>query len=172
MEGDERRSYILNLLSNADKPLSGTEIARRCNVSRQIIVQDIALLRATNKNILSTYKGYLLYQPDPDHISVKRTFSVSHTDEQIQDELYTIVDCGGKILDVIVIHEIYGQITVDLILNNRLDVDDFLHKLTTTPARPLKALTGGNHLHTVEASTEKILDKIESELKRKGYLAN
>lgn len=170
MEGDERRNYILELLFAAKNPLSGTEIAKKCGVSRQIIVQDIALLRATNKNILSTYKGYLLYQPENDRDSVKRTFAVSHTNEQIQDELYTIVDCGGKILDVIIMHEVYGPITVDLILKNRMDVDDFIIKLATTPARPLKELTGGKHFHTVEAASGEILKKIESQLDEKGYL--
>lgn len=113
MEGDERRQFILKLLAGSESPLSGTEIAGKCGVSRQIIVQDIALLRATNKNILSTYRGYLLYQPEKDTENFKRTFAVSHTDEQIQDELYTFVDCGGKVLDVTVMHEIYGAITVD-----------------------------------------------------------
>ena len=94
MEGDERRQFILKLLAGSESPLSGTEIAGKCGVSRQIIVQDIALLRATNKNILSTYRGYLLYQPEKDTENFKRTFAVSHTDEQIQDELYTFVDCG------------------------------------------------------------------------------
>ena len=48
MEGDERRQFILKLLAGSESPLSGTEIAGKCGVSRQIIVQDIALLRATN----------------------------------------------------------------------------------------------------------------------------
>lgn len=170
MEGDERRSYILKLLSDTDVPISGTDIAKKCNVSRQIIVQDIALLRATNKNILSTYKGYLMFHPNTDKISFKRTFLVYHTDDQIQDELYTIVDCGGKILDVSVTHEIYGQIMADLILNNRLDVNDFLYKLEHTPAQPLKVLTGGLHCHTVEAVSEEILDAVEEQLRKKGYL--
>ena len=168
MEGDERRQFILKLLAGSESPLSGTEIAGKCGVSRQIIVQDIALLRATNKNILSTYRGYLLYQPEKDTENFKRTFAVSHTDEQIQDELYTFVDCGGKVLDVTVMHEIYGAITVDLILNNRVDVDDFTTRLFTTPAKPLKELTGGNHMHTVEASSPEVFDRIEEQ--KKGYL--
>lgn len=172
MESSERRTYILELLSDTDSPLSGTEIARKCGVSRQVIVQDIALLRATNKNILSTYKGYLLYHPEDDTANVRRTFAVCHTDEQIQDELYTIVDCGGKILDVIVTHEIYGLITVDLILNNRMDVDDFIARLSASPVKPLKELTGGSHFHTVVAPTEEILDAVEEQLSKKGYLVH
>lgn len=151
----------------AQKVRSPERKLQESGVSRQIIVQDIALLRATNKNILSTYRGYLLYQPEKDTENFKRTFAVSHTDEQIQDELYTFVDCGGKVLDVTVMHEIYGAITVDLILNNRVDVDDFTTRLFTTPAKPLKELTGGNHMHTVEASSPEVFDRIGRTVKEK-----
>ncbi len=78
------------------------------------------------------------------------------------------MDCGGKVLDVTVMHEIYGAITVDLILNNRVDVDDFTTRLFTTPAKPLKELTGGNHMHTVEASSPEVFDRIEEQLKKKA----
>ena len=98
-------------------------------MSRQVIVQDIALLRATNKNILSTNKGYFLYNPGKGPQKPKRSFCVQHTTEQMQDELYTIVDYGGKVLDAVVEHDIYGQITVDLMLCNRMDVDEFMEKL-------------------------------------------
>lgn len=96
--------------------MSGTELAKELGVSRQVIVQDIALLRAVNKNILSTNKGYVLYDPSEETQKARRTIAVSHSDEQTQDELYTIVDFGGKVLDVVIEHDIYGQITVDLIL--------------------------------------------------------
>lgn len=96
MDGDVRRENIVELLCKAKKPVSGTELARRFGVSRQVIVQDIALLRAVNKNILSTNKGYILYKPDDETKRVRRIMAVHHTDEQIQDELYTIVDLGGQ----------------------------------------------------------------------------
>lgn len=171
MEGDTRREEILRLLSKAQKPVSGTQLAREFAVSRQIIVQDIALLRAVNKNILSTNKGYMLYNPLDSSNRVKRTIAVHHSDEQIRDELYTIVDQGGKILDVVVEHEIYGQITVDLLLKTRGDVDEFVEKIENSSAQPLKALTGGKHFHTVEADTKEELDRIERALEKKGYLA-
>ena len=59
-EGGKRRDGILSLLEESDTPLSGTELAHRFKVSRQVIVQDIALLRAEDKKILSTYRGYVL----------------------------------------------------------------------------------------------------------------
>lgn len=170
MEGDKRREQLIALLQQADVPISGTDLAKHLGVSRQVIVQDIALLRAVDKNILSTNKGYVLYVPKSENGRVKRSFAVSHNKNQIQDELYTIVDYGGKVLDVVVEHDIYGQIMVDLILCNRLDVDDFVERIDHSKSRPLKVLTDGEHWHTVEADSDKILDKIEEKLKEKGYL--
>ena len=170
MEGKHRREKLIALLQQAKTPISGTDIAKQLGVSRQVIVQDIALLRAVDKNILSTNKGYVLHVQEQGNNRVKRSFAVSHTKEQIQDELYTMVDYGGKVLDVVVEHDIYGQITVDLILCNRLDVDEFVERIETSKSRPLKVLTDGEHWHTVEADSEKMLDKIEEKLREKGYL--
>ena len=170
MEGKCRREKLIALLQQSEQPFSGTELAKQLGVSRQVIVQDIALLRAVDKNILSTNKGYVLHVPENENDGVKRSFAVSHAKEQIQDELYTIVDCGGKVLDVVIEHDIYGQITVDLILCNRLDVDEFVDRIVCSRSLPLKALTDGEHWHTVEASSEKVLDKIEENLSKKGYL--
>lgn len=170
MEGKDRREKLISVLQEADVPVSGTDLAKYLGVSRQVIVQDIALLRAVDKNILSTNKGYVLHVPEPSNGGVNRSFAVCHTNEQIQDELYTIVDYGGKVLDVVVEHDIYGQITVDLILCNRLDVDEFVEHIKQSKSRPLNILTDGEHWHTVEASSEKVLDKIEDKLKEKGYL--
>ena len=170
MEGEKRREQLITLLQQADVPVSGTDLAKRLGVSRQVIVQDIALLRAVNKNILSTNKGYILYIPQTGTERVKRSFAVSHSKSQIREELYTIVDYGGKVLDVVVEHDIYGQIMVDLILCNRLDVDEFVERIENSKSRPLKVLTEGEHWHTVEADSEKILDKIGEKLKEGGYL--
>lgn len=170
MEGETRRLNIIQLLTNSDKPVSGTELAKAFGVSRQVIVQDIALLRAIDKNILSTNKGYVLYDPHAGLKKAKRSFVVYHTDEQIADELYTIVDYGGTVLDVVIEHEVYGQITVDLLLKKRVDVDEFVKKLNENQAKPLKELTGGNHIHTIEADSEDLLDDIEKALQKKGYL--
>ncbi len=170
MEGKHRREKLIVLLQQAEAPVSGTDLAKKLGVSRQIIVQDIALLRAVDKNILSTNKGYILHVPEQKNDGVKRSFAVNHTNAQMQDELYTIVDYGGKVLDVVVEHDIYGQIIVDLILCNRLDVDEFVERIEQSNNRPLNVLTDGEHWHTVEAASEKVLDKIEEKLRDKGYL--
>lgn len=170
MEGHARRKKILEILNNEGTPVSGTELAGRLGVSRQVIVQDIALLRAVNKNILSTNKGYILFVEKTSINRKKRTYKVKHKDEEILDELNTIVDFGGRILDVVVEHDIYGQISVDLIVNSRADAEAFVKSVERYKTKPLNDLTHGLHFHTVEADSEEILDKIENELNKKGYL--
>ena len=172
IEGDIRREKIIEIMSNQKEPVSGSDLAKKFGVSRQVIVQDIALLRATNRNILSTNKGYVLYDPEHGQNLCRRIFAVNHTDAQMQEELYLMVDCGGYVCDVTVEHEIYGQLSADLILKNRRDVDEFIRKIGETADLPLKVLTGNSHLHTVEADSEKILDEIETRLAEKGFLKN
>lgn len=168
MEGNERRENLIKILKGRQEPITGSALAKKLGVSRQIIVQDIALLRATDYNILSTTKGYLLYQTEI--TKVKRVFRVKHDTEQIEDELCTIVDHGGKILDVVVIHEIYGEIATPLIIRNRSDVYDFVKKVKEQKIVPLKELTLGIHHHTIEADNEETLVRIEDALRSKHYL--
>ena len=170
METDVRREQILHLLETQPKPVSGTVLAKLFQVSRQVIVQDIALLRAENKNILSTNKGYVLFQVTQKEENKKRVFRVLHSKEEVLDELRCIVDNGGHVLDVSVEHDLYGQISVDLIINNRADIDEFLEKMNSSTNQPLKVLTGDIHYHTVQADNIDILDRIESKLHEKGYL--
>ncbi len=168
MNGESRRNKIIEILRSREEPVSGAELAKRLDVSRQVIVQDIALLRAVNRNIISTTKGYVLYVKEVQ--KVNRCFLVKHSDDEIEDELCTIVDNGGKVMDVIVMHDIYGEISTGLIIKNRQEVYDFVEKLKSHKTIPLKDLTGGVHLHTVEADSEAILDSIEKKLREKKYL--
>jgi len=169
MSGKERRRFIIELLHNSTEPLSGSALAKKLGVSRQIIVQDIALLRATDKNILSTNKGYICYQPYTEQMQT-RVIAVRHSDEQMSEELNIIVDAGAKVKDVIVEHDVYGQISVDLLLESRKDVDEFMEKVSRSKTRPLKELAGGIHYHTIDAPSEEILDLVEDRLKEIGYL--
>lgn len=166
MTGEERRSKIIHSIQNAKAPISGTALAKQFHVSRQVIVQDIALLRAANYDIFSTTKGYLL------HTSSKatRVLTVTHTDEQIEDELNTIVDMGGCIADVFVEHRVYGDLRAALSISSRKQVQEFVEEIRSGRSLPLKNLTQGVHCHTLEADNEEILDMIEEELRKKGYL--
>lgn len=170
METMDRRERIMDILKSRTGAVSGTELAGILGVSRQIIVQDIALLRAKNKDILSTNKGYLLFREEESKNCFQRTIKVKHDREDTRDELYTIVDLGGRLLDVVVEHEMYGQITVDLMIHSRMDVDLFLEQAANTKDRLLNNLTRGIHFHTIEADTEERLDMIEEKLREKGYV--
>ena len=170
MEGDTRRKKVLEILSRENRPRSGTELAGMMGVSRQVIVQDIALLRASYKNILSTNKGYILFEEEKKPKFCRRSVKVKHKNEEIMEELNMIVDCGARVLDVVVEHDIYGQITVDLIINNRADVEAFVQKVEENKTRPLNELTEGIHFHTIEAESEEILNKVMRRLKEAGFL--
>lgn len=170
LDGEQRREEIIRMLEGSRMPVSGTELAKKLKVSRQVIVQDVALLRAVNKNILSTNKGYILFEPGREAGESKRTVCVRHTTEQVLDEFYTIVDLGGKILDVVVEHELYGQIAVDLIIASRQDADEFYQKMRSNGVKPLKELTEDIHYHTIVAKDDAAMERIEKALKEKDYL--
>ena len=170
MTGNQRRNEILQMLREQGAPLSGTALAKAFGVSRQVIVQDIALIRAENHAIVSTNKGYLYRMADTEDPQPKRVFYLRHTKEQVLDELMTVLELGGRILDVAVEHELYGQIRVDLMIENMKDAQEFTDRLATCRDNPLKVLTGDCHYHTIAAPSEKLLDLIEGELRKKGYL--
>lgn len=166
MIGKERRYEILNLIKSMKEPISGTELAKKFDVSRQVIVQDIALLRAENYDIFSTTRGYI-YKATK---FFSKVFSVCHSDNQIEDELNTIVDLGGIVDDVFVQHEIYGNLKAELGINSRRKVQELIKAIENGESIPLKNLTYGKHFHTVYSDSEEVLELIEKELKAKGYL--
>ena len=170
LTGENRRSEILCLLKEHGAPLSGTALSKAMGVSRQVIVQDIALIRAENHNILSTNKGYVFRMTDSNASQPKRVLFVKHTTDEVLDEFLTVLELGGTILDVAVEHEIYGQIRVDLLIETPQDARDFVRKLQDCRDNPLKVLTDDCHFHTIAAPSEKLLDLIQQELKQKGYL--
>lgn len=168
MDGEQRRTGILEVLSDQSKPISATFLAKKFEVSRQVIVQDVALLRAGGYDILATARGYILNKES--NILCRRVVLVKHTRSETEDELNTIVDNGGRVRDVIINHPIYGDLVGDLMLKNRRDVKQFVKKIEETSANLLFNLTDGMHMHTIEAGTEEELDIIEEELKKRGYL--
>ncbi len=167
MTGTERREKILSLLSQ-DGAISGTKLAEKLGVSRQVIVQDIALLRADRQDILSTHLGYTLAASP--NTGFRREFCVKHTNEELLDELLCILDLGGQVLDVSVDHEVYGRIWGNLVIRTVDDAHAFQEKLSTSGAPPLKSLSSDYHYHTVQAPSERLLDYIWVELLRRGYL--
>ena len=167
MKVAERRKAIVNLLSASKTPISGGELSKQFNVSRQIIVQDITVLKGLGYEIFSTHHGYVL-QKSP---LVERVFKLKHTTEQTEDELTTIVDLGGTVVDVFVWHKVYGKISATLNIFSRLHVKQFLEGVRTGKSTELMNITGGYHYHTVRADSEEILDKIGVMLTEKKYIA-
>lgn len=168
MTGQERRYAMIEMIRNSEKPVSGTALAKEFAVSRQVIVQDIALIRAAGYEVLSTHRGYLLGHKG----AVTRIFKVSHTDEEIADELNLIVDLGGKVLDVQINHKVYGRMKADLGIHSRKQVQDFMEEIRSGKSSPLKNITSNYHYHTVEADSEEVLDLIGKELNKRGYLVS
>ena len=91
MNAAERRTKISHLLAGADKPVSATVLAAQCGVSRQIIVGDVALLRAGGADIAATPRGYVLPR---DSAALLRTVACVHDREGMARELEIIVDHG------------------------------------------------------------------------------
>lgn len=170
MTGEERRIKIRQTLLTSDQPMTGTALSKMLHVSRQVIVQDIALMRAEHLPILSTNKGYLLRPDTVSSAQPKRVFFVKHTTEQVLEEFMTVIDLGGRILDVAVEHELYGSIRADLLIENAQDAREFVERLASCRDNLLKALTDDCHFHTVAAPSEKLLDLIEAEFRARGFL--
>lgn len=171
MTGHERRTGLLGQLRGASKPVSGTELARRLGVSRQVIVQDIALLRADGHDIIATNRGYVLRERGAVPAVPTRLLKVHHTVEELEDELTAIVDLGGAVLNVMVNHRAYGKITADLDIRSRRDIARYLDDIQTGKSTPLMTVTSGYHFHRVAADSEEALDEIEQALAARGFLA-
>ena len=168
MSSNDRRELIYASLLNSQRPLKGTDLARDHGVTRQIIVKDIAILRAEGKDIIATPEGYIVNKGLDNYI--KKIIAVSHTREKMYDELKTIIKYGGRVQDVIVEHPLYGEIRCNLMLKTMADLEEFMLSFERYNAEPLSALTGGMHLHTIAAETNESLENIERELINKGYI--
>ncbi len=166
MTGADRRKRILSLMREAGQPLSGVTLGKETGVSRQVVVQDIALLRTEGYPIISTTRGYYLDQPK----QAVRLVKVYHTNEQMEDELSTIVNLGGSVLDVIINHRRYGKLTAPLQIKCQRDIRRLVQDMQSGKSSPLMNVTSGYHFHHIAAEKEEILDEISDELDRKGYM--
>lgn len=133
MKAAERREAIIRKLKNSAEPLSGAALAQELGVSRQVIVQDISILRAQGNEVLSTNRGYVLQHSE----EASRVFKVIHTEEEIRKEFSIIVDCGGRIRDEFVYHKVYGTMRGELNIRSRLDIENYLKQIREGQSRPL-----------------------------------
>ena len=167
MNGEERREKIIHILRSSPMAVSGVKLSKELQVSRQVIVQDIALLRAKDFPILSTNRGYVLERQK----EYTRVFKVIHTDQEVETELNTVVDLGGWVKDVFVYHKSYGVVKAELNIHSRRDIAGYLRDIKSGKSTLLKNVTSGYHYHTVVAGDEHTLDLIQEALVEKGFLA-
>ncbi|MCM3388066.1 transcription repressor NadR [Ureibacillus chungkukjangi] len=170
MLGEDRRHELLHILKTKSEPITGTDLAKHANVSRQVIVNDMNLLKARNEPIVATSQGYVYLKREDKSEVFERKIVCLHTAEQAEDEMLTIVDCGVTLKNVIIDHPVYGEITASMMLSNRHDVKSFLQRVNDTKANYLSVLTDGTHLHEISASSIELLDRTEQMLREKGYL--
>jgi len=170
MNSKERREYIENLLVTNNNTYKGQFLAEQLGVTRQVIVKDIAIIRAEGVNIIATPEGYLMPREESNY--VRRVIAVSHSRDDIYSELECIVKFGGVIEDVTVEHPLYGEIRAMLMIKTIIEIEEFTKKFTGSSIQPLSSLTKGIHLHTIKADTEEIMGRIIKELKDKKYLVS
>ena len=155
MEKEARLQAIYDTISKSEVPVSGSELSKKFNVSRQVIVQDIALLKARNVHIYATHKGYVC-----SHQRVRRVFSCFHLNDRMEEEMNAIVDCGGCIENV------FGKLEAKMNISSRKQVKEFIDSISQNQAKPLTDLTSGYHCHTVSAQSKEDLDSIEESLRK------
>ena len=169
MNTAQRRTEILKLLHQAEKPVAARALAAQFGVSRQVIVQDMAVIRASTPGILSTTKGYVLQQ-DKDS-ACTREFKVRHGQEQAAEELNLIVDCGGRVKNISISHRVYGLVSAEMDIRSRQDVNEFVQAINSSHSTVLSSATSGYHYHLVEAASQERLDLIGEQLEKAGFLA-
>lgn len=189
-KAEARRASLLDALRSAEAPVSGGQLANTLNVSRQIIVQDIALLREAGANIVATTKGYVLAdaaqtaaqnatqtmaqnaeQPAAVLDEPARTFKLHHEVEQTREELQTIIALGGRVHNVSISHRAYGRITAPLEIADQADIERFINDIESGKSSPLSTATSGYHYHLVSAPSNEALEAIGRALADKGFLA-
>ena len=152
MDGEQRRKEIVDCIIQSRSPLSGTKLAESFRVSRQVIVQDIALLRASGYEIISTNRGYICTGSRP---AAVRVLKMCHSD-------------GGTVEDVFIRHRVYGELRAPMHITSRLKVERFIDDIKSGKSSPLKNVTSDYHYHTITAESEEVLDYIENTLKKEG----
>lgn len=166
MKAHERRAEILSLIGNSQNPVAANFLSEKYSVSRQVIVQDIAILRAQGYGVISTNRGYVLDYG----LRAERVFKCRHTLSELVSESEIIISNGGKIEDICVHHRVYGKISARLELSTMRHAEELYRSLVSGASKPLMSVTDGYHYHTVSGENEQTLDKIEAALREAGYL--
>ncbi|WP_341636687.1 transcription repressor NadR [Staphylococcus casei] len=166
---DQRRSQIVQLLTDSRQPISGKQLSEQFDVSRQIIVKDISILKSHHYNINATSKGYHI-DIAPQGKGYKRIIVCQHAQESMAEELQIILDNGAMIDDVSIEHPVYGTLKADLMIETHKDLQQFLERMDKYKGKMIANLTDGMHLHTISAHTEKILDNAVRDLSEHQFI--
>jgi transcriptional regulator of NAD metabolism len=166
--GVARRQRVLELLREARRSITGSELSASLGVSRQAIVNDMAILRAAGEPIGGSPQGYRWRGEQMS--GVFATLACRHDREGCQKELETLVAHGVAVLDVVVDHQLYGEVRADMNVWTHRDVQRYMEVLHTSPVEPLSALTGGVHAHHVRAPDDVALGSARSDLALLGFL--
>lgn len=169
---NKRCKTIKDRLETSSVPITASSLAAELSVSRQVIVGDVAILRAAGCDIIATSRGYVMNAGESaSAFPYTGIIACRHSAEQIKEELYTIVDFGGTIIDVSIEHAIYGELCAKMGISSRYDVDMFIQKVDEEKnSAPISSLTGGLHLHRIGCADEEIFVRIKDELEQKGIL--
>lgn len=171
--GDERRRLIVDTLQASEKPITGRVLGEMTNVSRQVIVGDITLLKAKNVPIVATSQGYIYMPIQAIPEKIEKTIVCRHTPEQTIDELNILVDNGVTVKNVKIEHPVYGDLSASIMVSNRNEVKEFIKRIQEADATYLSMLTeGGIHLHTIMAEEEDQIKNAEKALKKAGILVD
>jgi len=165
-----RRDAIIELLNTANEPVTGASLAKKYEVSRQVIVQDIAVLRASGLNIVAASNGYFIPREVKKGRLIK-TVVCQHSNDRIAEELEIMLEYGCKVLNVIVDHPVYGEIIGQLMIESIDDLKHLIGKIRAHEAMPLSSLTDGEHIHTIEVPSEKIYQAMVRDLRQSGFLS-
>jgi len=166
--GASRRQRLMEWMRVQKKPVPGSVLAQHLRVSRQCLVQDIAILRAAGEEILSAPQGYRL--PKAETTEHRAIVACKHLPDRTEEELQIFVDHGVRVLDVVVEHPLYGELRGALMIESRADVQDFVEKWRREKASLLSSLTGGVHLHTVQAHKPEMIERAKRQLQERGIL--
>lgn len=167
MKANERRAEILSLIENSQNPVAANILSEKYGVSRQVIVQDIAILRAQGYGVISTNRGYVL---GSGATRCERVYKCRHNLSELIPESEIVINNGGTVEDIFVNHRVYGKISARLELSTMRHAEELYRSLMAGASKPLMSVTDGYHYHTVSAPSEEALEKIEQELRKAGVL--
>lgn len=171
MPGNERRQLIVDTLQSSAKPMTGKELGDMTNVSRQVIVGDITLLKAKNEPIIATSQGYIYMHAQTIPEKIEKVIVCQHKPEQTEEELNILVDHGVTVKDVKIEHPVYGDLSASIMVANRNEVQEFIKRINEASAVYLSKLAEeGIHLHTILADNEEQIKNAENALRKADIL--